>query len=120
MKTRSEHLAYGGKIGFYEQDSTACAGPMRFSVFVPPKALAGARVPAVYYLAGLTCTEEHLPAKGNALRLASELGLALVACDTSPRAKRYPGDDASWDFGQGAGFYLDATSAPWSESYKME
>lgn len=117
---RSEHPAYGGRQGFYERVSDACAGPMRFSVFVPPAALAGAQVPALYYLAGLTCTEEHLPTKGGALRLAAELGLALVACDTSPRAKRYPGDDESWDFGQGAGFYLDATEAPWSESYRME
>jgi S-formylglutathione hydrolase len=120
MNTRSEHVAYGGRIGFYENESAACAGPMRFSVFLPPRALAGHKVPALYYLAGLTCTDEHLPTKGNALRLASELGLALVACDTSPRKHRYPGDDASWDFGQGAGFYLDATVASWSESYKME
>jgi len=120
ITTRSEHAAYGGRQGFYERESAACAGPMRFSVFLPPQALAGARVPAVYYLAGLTCTEEHLPTKGNAQRLAAALGVALVACDTSPRAKRYPGDDASWDFGQGAGFYLDATETPWSESYRME
>ena len=120
MNTRSEHLAYGGKVGFYEKESAACAGPMRFSVFLPAKALAGTKVPALYYLAGLTCSEEHLPTKGNAFRLASELGLALVACDTSQRKHRYPGDDASWDFGLGAGFYLDATKAPWSESYKME
>jgi S-formylglutathione hydrolase len=120
MNTRSEHVAYGGKVGFYEKDSAACAGPMRFSVFLPPKALAGEKVPAVYYLAGLTCSEEHLPTKANAFRLAAELGLALVACDTSQRKHRYPGDDASWDFGLGAGFYLDATRAPWSESYKME
>jgi S-formylglutathione hydrolase len=118
--TRSEHRAFGGLLGLYEADSRACAGPMRFSVFQPPQALAGARVPAVYYLAGLTCNEEHLPTKGGALGVAAELGLALVACDTSPRAKRYPGDDATWDFGQGAGFYLDATASPWSESYRME
>jgi S-formylglutathione hydrolase len=120
MNTRSEHLAYGGKVGFYEKESAACAGPMRFSVFLPPRALGGEKVPAVYYLAGLTCNEEHLPTKGNAFRLASELGLALVACDTSQRKHRYPGDDASWDFGLGAGFYLDATRAPWSASYMME
>lgn len=93
---------------------------MRFSVFLPPRALAGERVPVLYYLAGLTCTEEHLPTKGGAQRLAADLGLALVSCDTSPRTARYPGDDASWDFGQGAGFYLDATNAPWSASYRME
>ncbi|MBX3224569.1 MAG: S-formylglutathione hydrolase [Labilithrix sp.] len=117
---RSEHAAYGGRQGFYERASDACGGPMRFSVFLPPRALAGDEVPALYYLAGLTCNEEHLPTKGGALRLASELGIALVACDTSPRSKRYPGDDESWDFGLGAGFYLDATEAPWSESYRME
>lgn len=120
IKVRSEHAAYGGRQGFYERESDACAGPMRFSVFLPPQALAGAEVPAVYYLAGLTCNEEHLPTKGGALSIASELGLALVACDTSPRTQRYPGDDESWDFGRGAGFYLDATVAPWSESYRME
>lgn len=120
LVTRSEHRAFGGRLGFYEGASTACAGPMRFSVFLPPRALAGTSVPAVYYLAGLTCNDEHLPTKGGALAIAAELGLALIACDTSPRSKRYPGDDKDWDFGQGAGFYLDATAAPWSESYKME
>lgn len=120
LVTRSEHRVFGGRLGLYEASSAACAGPMRFSVFLPPSALAGTRAPALYYLAGLTCTEEHLPTKGGALALAADLGLALVACDTSPRAKRYPGDDTSWDFGQGAAFYLDATEAPWSESYRME
>ena len=92
---------------------------MRFSVFLPPAAKAGP-VPALYYLAGLTCNEEHLPTKGGALALAAELGLALVACDTSPRLTRFPGDDDSWDFGIGAGFYLDATMEPWAASYRME
>jgi S-formylglutathione hydrolase len=119
LVTRSEHACFGGTQGFHERASEACAGPMRFSVFLPPQARA-ARVPALYYLAGLTCSEEHLPTKGGAAKLAAELGLALVSCDTSPRSTRYPGDDASWDFGQGAGFYLDATEAPWSASYRME
>jgi S-formylglutathione hydrolase len=117
---RAEHASFGGRQGFYERHSDVVAGPMRFSVFLPPQAIAGERVPALYYLAGLTCNEEHLPTKGGAQALAAELGLALVACDTSPRATRYPGDDASWDFGIGAGFYVDATEAPWSSSYRME
>jgi S-formylglutathione hydrolase len=115
----SEHRAFGGVQGFYTHASEACGGAMRFSVFLPPQ-VATRSVPAVYYLAGLTCTEETFAAKAGAQRVAAELGLALVACDTSPRAHRYPGDDASWDFGQGAGFYLDATEAPWAETYKME
>ncbi len=116
---RSEHAAFGGAQGFYERASEACAGPMRFSVFLPPQSKS-TKVPALYYLAGLTCSDEHLPTKGSAQALAAELGLALVACDTSPRSTRYPGDDASWDFGVGAGFYLDATEAPWSQSFRME
>jgi S-formylglutathione hydrolase len=121
MKTRAEHRALDGRQGFYEHDSVACAGPMRFSVYLPPAAaVAGTRVPAVYYLPGLTCTDETFPTKAGAQRVAAELGLALVACDTSPRAARFAGDDADWDFGQGAGFYLDATQAPWSSAYRME
>jgi S-formylglutathione hydrolase len=91
---------------------------MRFSVYAPPQAASGP-VPVLYYLAGLTCTEETFMIKAGAQRLAAELGLLLVAPDTSPREPRFPGDDASWDFGQGAGFYVDATEAPWSGHYRM-
>jgi S-formylglutathione hydrolase len=118
--TRSEQRCCGGMQGFYEHASSACAGPMRFGLFLPPRALQGERVPALYYLAGLTCTEETFAIKAGAQRRAAELGLALVTCDTSPRATRFPGDDASWDFGLGAGFYLDATEAPWSSAYRMQ
>ena len=118
--TRSEHRSHGGVQGFYEHASEACAGPMRFSVYLPPSALGGTRVPAVYALAGLTCTEETFAIKAGAQRVASALGLALVTCDTSPRATRFPGDDASWDFGLGAAYYIDATEAPWSGAYRME
>lgn len=114
----SEHRCYDGIQGYYRHVSKECDGPMKFSVFRPPHAERG-DVPVLYYLAGLTCTEETFPIKAGAQRVASELGLMLVAPDTSPRAARYPGDDESWDFGQGAGFYLDAIEAPWSATYRM-
>jgi S-formylglutathione hydrolase len=116
---RSEHRCFEGVQGYYEHASEACAGPMRFSVFLPPQAARGGRVPAVYFLAGLTCTEETFMMKAGAQRVAAALGLALVTCDTSPRSQRFAGDDAAWDFGQGAGFYLDATAAPWAAAYRM-
>jgi S-formylglutathione hydrolase len=117
--TKKEHRCFDGLQGFYEHQSAACAGPMRFAVYQPPAALRGERVPVLYYLAGLTCTEETFAIKSGAQRVAAELGLALVSCDTSPRATRLPGDDAADDFGLGAGFYLDATEAPWSTAYQM-
>jgi S-formylglutathione hydrolase len=119
MKTRGEHRLFDGRQGFYEHDSSACAGPMRFSVYLPPAALAGERVPALYFLAGLTCTDETFMIKAGAQRFAAAFGLALVAPDTSPRATRLPGDDEHWDFGLGAGFYVDATVSPWSQAYRM-
>lgn len=119
IETLSEQRAFGGVQGFYKHASTACAGPMRFSVYQPPQAAKGP-VPVLYFLAGLTCTEETFMAKAGAQRFAAEHGVMLVTCDTSPRTTRYEGDDTSWDFGVGAGFYLDATRAPWSASYRME
>lgn len=119
VTTRSEHRSFDGVQGFYEHASLEIGGPMRFAVYLPPAA-ERAPVPAVYFLAGLTCTEETFPIKAGAQRLAAELGLALVAPDTSPRHARFPGDDADWDFGLGAGFYLDATEEPWSSAYRME
>lgn len=92
---------------------------MRFAVFQPPQARERA-VPVLYYLAGLTCSEETFMIKAGAQRLAAELGLMLVAPDTSPRDIRYPGDAESWDFGLGASFYIDATEMPWSGAYRME
>jgi S-formylglutathione hydrolase len=91
---------------------------MRFAVFTPPQAAQG-RVPVLYYLAGLTCTEETFMIKAGAQRVAAELGLMLVAPDTSPRGVPLPGDSDSWDFGVGAGFYVDATEAPWAAHYRM-
>lgn len=91
---------------------------MKFSVFTPPQA-AQRKVPVLYYLAGLTCNEETFMIKAGAQRVASELGLMLVAPDTSPRGVTLPGDSDSWDFGVAAGFYLDATEQPWSQHYRM-
>lgn len=118
LSIRSEQRAFDGVQGFYEHPSRVCDGPMRFSVYLPPAAEHG-KLPVLYYLAGLTCNEETFVIKAGAQRMAAKLGLILVSCDTSPRTFRAPGDDADWDFGQGAGFYVDATSAPWSSAYRM-
>lgn len=118
LRLISEHGCFSGQQRFYAHDSRECRTEMRFSVYLPPQAKSG-RVPVLYYLAGLTCTEETFMVKAGAQRLAAELGLMLVAPDTSPRSPRLPGDDASWDFGLAAGFYVDATESPWSAHYRM-
>jgi S-formylglutathione hydrolase len=118
LETLGEHRCFGGVQGYYRHESRECGSPMRFSVYRPPAAESGS-VPVLYYLAGLTCTEETFAIKAGAQRVAAELGLMLVAPDTSPRIPRLPGDDAAWDFGLGAGFYVDATSDPWSRHYRM-
>ncbi len=118
MRTISEHSSFGGMQGFYAHDSSECRSEMKFSVYRPPQAAHG-KVPVLYYLAGLTCTEETFATKAGAQRLAAALGIMLVAPDTSPRGLNLPGDSASWDFGVGAGFYVDATQEPWSANYRM-
>lgn len=115
----SEHACFGGLQRFYTHDSSTIGLPMKFSVYLPPQAQAGP-VPALLYLAGLTCDEETFMTKAGAQRVAAVLGLALVAPDTSPRGAHVPGEADSWDFGVGASFYLDATQAPWSSHYRME
>ncbi|RFP78263.1 S-formylglutathione hydrolase [Hydrogenophaga sp. SNF1] len=119
VETLSEHRCFGGVQGFYRHESTAIGLPMRFGVFLPPQAAKGP-VPVLFYLAGLTCTEETFAIKAGAQRLAAKLGLAIVTPDTSPRATGIEGADAAWDFGHGAGFYLDASEAPWSRHFRME
>src|SRR5918995_1013147 len=114
----SEHGCFGGSMRFYAHESRECRTEMRLSVYVPPQAEKGP-VPVLYYLAGLTCTEETFMVKAGAQRVAAELGLMLVAPDTSPRGVPLPGDSESWDFGVGAGFYVDATQEPWARHYKM-
>lgn len=114
----SEHACYGGVQRFYRHESREIGLPMRFSVFIPPQAAQG-RVPALFYLAGLTCTEETFMVKAGAQRMAAELGLMLIAPDTSPRGAGVDGETNHWDFGLGASFYLDATQPEWSRHYRM-
>ena len=118
MKTISEHKSFEGVQGYYSHASKEIGLEMKFSVFQPPQAKSG-KVPVLYYLAGLTCTEETFAIKAGAQRVAAELGLMLVAPDTSPRGANLPGETDSWDFGAGAGFYVDATREPWSRHYRM-
>ncbi|MBB2175676.1 S-formylglutathione hydrolase [Gluconacetobacter johannae] len=119
ITTRSEHACCGGRVGFYSHMSASLGLEARFAVFLPDGASDAARVPVVHVLAGLTCTEETFLIKANAIRFAAEFGIALVATDTSPRGAGIAGEDDSYDFGSGAGFYLDATQAPWNTHYRM-
>jgi S-formylglutathione hydrolase len=114
----SRHAAFGGAVSFHRHVAAETACAMRFAVYMPPQA-ERRRVPVLWYLAGLTCTEETFMTKAGALRVAAELGLALVAPDTSPRGVTVAGDSDSWDFGVAAGFYLDATEQPWARHYRM-
>lgn len=124
LEQLSAHACFGGEQRFYRHASHAVGLPTRFAVYLPPRALAAEsadrKVPALLYLAGLTCTEETFPIKAGAQRLAAELGLALITPDTSPRGAGVAGEADAWDFGVGAGFYLDATQAPWSTHWRME
>jgi S-formylglutathione hydrolase len=115
----SETSCFGGKIGFYRHPSAVNNCAMQFSVFVPPQAANG-KVPVVTFLSGLTCTEENFMVKSGAQRVAAELGIMLVSPDTSPRGAGVPDDpDDDYDFGLGAGFYVNSTEAPWSGHYQM-
>jgi len=119
IETLSETSCFGGRIGFYRHTSSSNNCDMRFSVFVPPQALQG-KVPVLTFLSGLTCTEENFMVKSGAQRVAAMLGMMLVSPDTSPRGEGVPDDpDDDYDFGLGAGFYLNATQEPWSANYQM-
>ena len=117
LATISQHACFGGVLGYYQHRSQANNCDMRFAVYSPPQAAAGP-VPVLYYLAGLTCTEVTFVTKAGALEHAARHGLMLVAPDTSPRVA-LPGDRESWDFGIAAGFYVNATQAPWASHYRM-
>jgi len=114
----NEHACFGGVQRFHSFDSHAIGLPMRYSVYLPPGA-GDQPLPVLFYLAGLTCTEETFMTKAGAQRVAAEEGIILVAPDTSPRGAGVPGETDSWDFGVGAGFYVDAEQAPWSRHYRM-
>ena len=114
----SENRCFDGTVGFYSHRSETCNGEMRFSVYQPPQ-VKSKPVPVLYFLSGLTCTEENFMAKAGAQQFAAKYGLMLVAPDTSPRKTGIPGEDDDWDFGTGAGFYVDATVEPWSSHYQM-
>jgi len=114
---KKKHKMFGGFTGYYEHVSTSTKTKMSFSVFVPD--LKGQKAPVVYFLSGLTCSEENFMVKAGAQKYAAEVGLILVTCDTSPRGLDIPGLKDSWDFGEGAGFYVNATQAPWSTNFNM-
>ncbi|MXY63817.1 MAG: S-formylglutathione hydrolase [Gammaproteobacteria bacterium] len=118
MDTLSEQRCFGGVQGIYSHVSRETGTPMRFSVFAPPAAGEGT-VPVLWYLSGLTCTEENFTVKAGAQRYAAEHGIMLVAPDTSPRGAGIDGEDDDYDFGTGAGFYVDATEPPWDGNYRM-
>lgn len=120
LELLSEHSCFGGVQRFYKHASSEIGLPMRFGLYLPPQALAGTPVPLLTFLAGLTCTEETFAIKAGAQRTAAQLGLALLTPDTSPRGAGVDSEDHHWDFGVGAGFYLDATQAPWSGHWCME
>ena len=113
------HVCFGGENTFYKHQSTAVGGPMNFTVYLPPQAKSGGKLPALIYLAGLTCDHTTFIIKGGAQRLAAEHGIILIAPDTSQREKRYPGDADKYDFGIAAGFYVNATQDPWKDGYQM-
>jgi len=118
IETIGQVKTFDGWVRTIRHQSQACAAPMRFAIYLPPQA-ERQPVPALYWLSGLTCTEENFMVKAGAQRYAAEHGVALVAPDTSPRELGLPGEDDSYDFGSGASFYVNATVEPWSKHYRM-
>jgi S-formylglutathione hydrolase len=118
MEQLSVNKIFNGRHEVWSHTSEVCGCPMRFGIYLPPQA-ASAKVPVLYWLSGLTCTDENFASKAGAQRIAAELGIAIVMPDTSPRGLNLPGEDDGYDFGSGAGFYLNATEAPWAGYYNM-
>jgi S-formylglutathione hydrolase len=118
MKILSTNASFGGELLRVRHQSQTCDCDMIFAIYLPPQAKEKS-VPVLYWLSGLTCTDENFMQKSGAQRVAAELGLAIVCPDTSPRGSDYPGEHDSYDFGSGAGFYVNATQEPWSANYHM-
>ena len=118
METISTAKSHGGVQGVYRQESKACACDMTFALFLPPQAADGP-VPLVWYLSGLTCTHQNVTDKGEYRKAAAEFGVAIACPDTSPRGEGVPDEPDNWQFGSGAGFYLDATEQPYARNYRM-
>ncbi|MGF1591356.1 MAG: S-formylglutathione hydrolase [Pleurocapsa sp.] len=118
LSRKSQYRCFDGTVAYYSHQSSTCNCEMNFAVYLPPQAEFQS-VPILYYLSGLTCTEENFMTKAGAQKYAAELGIMLVAPDTSPRNTGIPGEDEAWDLGSGAGFYVDATENPWQRYYKM-
>ena len=118
LHLRSEFRCFDGTVAYYSHQSSACNCQMNFAVYLPPQATSQS-LPVLYYLSGLTCTEENFITKAGAQQYAAELGLILVAPDTSPRNTGIPDEDRTWDLGSGASFYVDATVSPWQKHYQM-
>ena len=118
MELVSRTATFGGEIRRFRHPSEACGCDMIFGVFMPPQSRQQP-VPALLWLSGLTCTDENFMIKAGAQRVAAELGLAIVCPDTSPRGTDFPGEHEDYDFGSGAGFYVNATREPWSANYRM-
>jgi len=118
MEVMSRTASFGGEIQRVRHRSIACDCDMIFGIFLPPQAHEKP-VPVLYWLSGLTCTDENFMSKAGAQRVATELGIALVCPDTSPRGTNLPGEHDDWDFGSGAGFYINAKQKPWSLNYRM-
>jgi len=111
---------FGGKVIKFEHESEAVKTPMVFSAYVPAAAAGGKKMPVIFWLSGLTCTDDNFTHKAGAQKFAEENDVILVAPDTSPRGLDLPGEHDSYDFGSGAGFYLNATQEPWATNYRME
>jgi S-formylglutathione hydrolase len=118
LETISTTRSFGGSQNVYRHHSRETGTDMVFGVYLPPQAEAGDPLPILYYLSGLTCSHANVTEKGGFQRVCAELGLVFVAPDTSPRGAEVP-DDEAYDFGQGAGFYVDATEAPYAANYRM-